>query len=341
MTATKPEAIVNNKPPAATRKQVKFSGLVKAGLIAPVVDPAEKPQFGNSLSSVDDSTEPSDFKFTTPASAAVERMIPIELLDDSPYQFRRGYDPVHLDELSASLNDAGQRSPITVRPGKIPGRFELIKGHSRKYSALNIGWTELRGLVVHRDDRQAKLDCMLDNENAKLKEYEYGLMYKDAMEDNFAKTQVEVARLFVCSQAKVSNCLAMLDLPVEVLKMLDKDAGLLGAKAAKVVMALWKEHPTHHALILEAIERIKDGADQGSIKGWVAQKITFQQQQQQKPSGSVRHIITSKAGVSRYVTVAKDRDINVRLTDPSLNRDDVHKRIDELLRTMESEAKAE
>jgi ParB/RepB/Spo0J family partition protein len=308
------------------RAGVKVSGLIAAGKVAPTAGVSQSTQFDAPNS------DPA-----TPDDAVMERMIAIDLLDDSPYQYRRGYNPVRLDELSNSLLDAGQRSPITVRPGKL-GRYQIIKGHSRKYAAKNIDWTELRALVVQRDDRQAKLDCMLDNEGAPLTEYEYALMYRDAQLDNYAKTQAEVARLFVCSQAKVSNCLSMLELPAPVLEMLDKDSGLLGAKAAKVVMALWKEHPAHHALILEAIGRVKDGADQGSIKGWVAQKLTQQQQQQNKPAGNVRHVITSGAGVPRYVTVAKERDINIRLTDPTLDRDEVHKRVDELLRQMEADA---
>lgn len=303
---------------------VKVSGLIAAGKVAAAHGVAESTKFDAPGGSAPSSNE-----------VGVEQMIDIALMDDSPYQIRKKYDPVHVDELSNSMLDAGQRSPVTVRIVR-PGRYEIIKGHTRKYAAKNIGWTQLRTLIVERSDRDAKLDCMVDNEGRPPTEWEYASMYREAMADNYAATQVEVARLFVCSQAKVSNCLSMLELPKEVAAILDEAPALLGAKAGKVVAALWTNHPAHHDLILEAIDRVRLGAEQGSIKGWVAQKLV-----QHRPARDQRHIITSAAGVSRYVTKGHNRDINIRITDPSLDRDMVHRQIDELLRKLESDSDKE
>ncbi|MET3134788.1 ParB/RepB/Spo0J family partition protein [Oxalobacteraceae bacterium GrIS 1.11] len=305
------------------RKPLKVSGLIAGGALTMAPGVGVSTAFDAPTSRPQTSTQP-----------GVERMISLNLIDDSPYQFRRKYNPIHIDELSQSFLAIGQRNPITVRE-VVPGRYETIKGHCRRRAAKIIDWPEVKALVVVRNDREAKLDAMIDNEGEPLNEYEYARMFKDVLNDKFAKNQTEVAGMFVCSQAKVSNCLSMLELPEPVILLLDKDSALFGAKAAKVIMTLWHEHPDHHTIILEAIDRLNHGAEQGSIKGWVAQKLT---QQHKTADSTQRHVIPSSAGVPRYITRSKARDIIVRLADPTIDMASVHKRIDMMLREMEREA---
>ncbi|MFB9246172.1 ParB/RepB/Spo0J family partition protein [Massilia antarctica] len=324
------------------RQPMKFSGLVASGKITPKIDLSTTQEYASALESGEERRSREAAVAAEEASAVTstvgrEALINVDLLDDSPFQYRKKYDPVKIAELAGSMLEAGQRTPITVRIVQA-GRYEVIKGHSRKYAAKHGLIPQLSALVVERTDREAKLDCMLDNEVEGVCEYEHALMYRDALKDGYASNQSQVARLFRCSQPKVSNCLSMLDLPEPVLEMLDADPGLIGAKAAKVVTAMWKEQPSSHHLILEALARVQAGADQATIKGWVAQKLASIKNTE--PKKLVRHFITTTTGDARYVTLAKERDIVIRLADTSLDRDEIHQKVDDFLRRLATEGGA-
>lgn len=310
------------------RPPVKVSGLISSGALTAA------PGVGVSKAFDAPPTPQTQAKPAAPLGAT--RSIPLHLIDDSPYQPRRKYSPIRVDEIGQSLKISGLRTPITVRVSpNDPGRYQSLKGHYRRRGATNIGWTEIEAWVVERNEREAKLDTRLDNEGEPLNEYEYARMFKDTLNDQLAKNQTEVAEMYACSQAKVSNCLSMLELPPSVLALLDKDSALFGARAAKVITALWAEYPDHHDTILEAIDRLNHGAEQASIKGWVVQKLAHHK----AARGPQRHVIPSTAGVPRYITQAKDRDIIVKLADPTIDIASVHQKIDKMLRELETEAK--
>lgn len=329
-----------------SRKPLKVSGLIQSGRLVPQAGitastafdtPAEAPaaeirqdQPTESALTVRPTIAPA---IVVPVDAlGIEKLIDLDLLDDSPFQTRLKYDPVRIDEISQSFLSAGQSTPITAR--QMPnGRYEIIKGQTRKKAAINIGWKQARVLIVSRTDREAELDVMVDNTGAPPTEYEEALMFRKAMSKEYATTQKAVAAMFLCSQAKVSNGLAMLNLPAEVLSLLDEEPGLFGAHAAKVINSLWESYPTHHHVILKAIQRLKEGADQGSIQVWVTQQINAAT----RPPRAQKHLIPSSSGAPRYLTQAKDRDIIVRISDRSIDAAMVHQRIDEMLRKMADE----
>jgi ParB family chromosome partitioning protein len=55
--------------------------------------------------------------------------IPLEQLDDSPFQLRHDIDQDELDELVRSIKEHGLLNPILVRPGAKD--YEIISGHRR------------------------------------------------------------------------------------------------------------------------------------------------------------------------------------------------------------------
>lgn len=284
------------------------------------------------------------------AKAAGEIMIDVDLLDDSPFQTRRRINPQHVDEIAQSMDSGGQSSPITVRIVQ-PGRYEIIKGHTRKYAARSSDRKQLRALVVQADDRQACLDVMLDNQGRQPTEYEYGHMFRNARAKGYASTQEELAKLFACSQAKVSNCLAMLELPSEILVLLDIDPDLFGAAAGKVIATLWKEYTDEHQLVLDAVLRLADGAEQAGIRGWVEEQIAQKRRKNSAESaGGVvapkkapapsprRHTIAAPSGRECYVTVLKEKGITVHLKDLTVDPALVRERINEVLRELAQES---
>lgn len=317
-----------------SRQPLKVSGMIASGHLAPKhgvaasqsFDPLPPPATGSASPGTGISTPPSPTE-----QAGVEMMLNVELLDSSPYQTRLNISSERVDELSASFKSGGQSTPITVRV-VTPGRYEIIKGETRKRAAINIGWHQIRALVVVRDDQAAERDVMLDNQGLELNEYELAVTFERAKGKGYARTQAELADFFACSQSKVSKCLAMLELPEAAKAFLNASPGLFGAAAAKVITTLWKEHPDDHEIILKGIERIRDGAEQNGLKAWVTQQMKADTKRSKVPQ---RHVIPSAAGTPRYVTRVKDRDIIVRCSDHTIDPQQVQKWIDEALRKHE------
>src|SRR6266480_1293327 len=56
--------------------------------------------------------------------------IPLDLIEENPYQTRRTFDEAALNELAESIKASGLAQPIVVRPGA-EGRFILVLGERR------------------------------------------------------------------------------------------------------------------------------------------------------------------------------------------------------------------
>lgn len=96
----------------------------------------------------------------TPATGVGElRAIPVEQLQESPWNPRSRFDGKKLDELAESLKTQGQLAPIVVRPngegGSGPERIQLYEigaGHRRFRAAVLAGLTSLLAVVRDLDD---------------------------------------------------------------------------------------------------------------------------------------------------------------------------------------------
>ena len=257
-----------------------------------------------------------------PSSAPKARVIPLSLIDDSPFQPRLIYDPVEIDNLAHMLVAAGQDERITVR--LMPsGRYQLIKGHRRTRAARTLGWQDIEANVVELDDRAAELSAMISNEGQiGLSDYERGKVYKRAKAKGFAKTQEDVANLFGTVQGLVSMRMSMLDLPEPFINMLERNPRMFGATTASDIRKLLKEYPTQEKLIEKAALRINDGASENSVKAWVQQML--------KPKTiSNEAVVTDKSGKLIFKTKYSGRDFTIQIKDADLSPAD----IEELLLT--------
>lgn len=63
-------------------------------------------------------------------------------------------DPARVDELSSSIRVVGLRCPLVVRPIGL-GTFELVDGFLRHQAVDELGWSEVRAVVLELDDRAA------------------------------------------------------------------------------------------------------------------------------------------------------------------------------------------
>lgn len=262
--------------------------------------------------------------------------IPINLIEDSPYQPRLIYDPIGLDALGESLNASGQVEAITVR--KKGDRYELLGGHRRTRAARNIGWSEIEARIVDCDEKQAEKIALLQNEaRVDLSEYERAKVYQRAQERGFANTQTEIAKMFGCNQSTVSNCLKLLSLPQEIRDKLEEKPSLFGSKTGKVMLELLSEHPTELPLIMEFIGRLEHEAEAGTLKQWFMGKIAGRGRRKKD-----RAIVTGKNGKTLFSTTAANGKIQITLgAGLSVDEDTVQRWILAALRERADQVEAE
>lgn len=200
--------------------------------------------------------------------------ISLELFDDSPYQPRLGYDDQDLQELCGSFLEVGQTTPITVRP-MASGRFEIIAGHRRMRSAKLAGWKSIKTRIVILTDQQAEAAALVENEARKdLTDFERAKLYKRALDRGIAKTQAQAARIFGRTQGRISQVMAMLELPDSIQSILCQHPALFGYRAARDILDLIKRHPEEEEVIVQAVMRLLSGASSSSIKEWVSKTLS-------------------------------------------------------------------
>jgi ParB family chromosome partitioning protein len=240
--------------------------------------------------------------------------VPLHLIVDSPYQPRKKYDESELQLLGETLKGRGQDEPITVRQLD-SGKFELIAGHRRVRAARLIGWSELDARVVRLSDREACLATLVHNEsNVKLSDYERGLAYKTALTEGYASTQSEVAAVFGCTQARVSQCLSLFDLPRPLLDLMAKYPELITYRKARVIKEVLAKHPSGEDAILRGVETLidKPQMDQSELRA-VLLKPFEAKRIREKPA--IPRTISDKNGESAFRVQVKSRDILIQVED--------------------------
>ena len=150
------------------------------------------------------------------------RELPVELIVANPNQPRRHFDEEALHALAGSLGERGVLQPVLVRP-KPGGTYELVAGERRWRAAQIAGLTEIPALVRPRDDA-ATLELALIENMARedLNPIEEARACA-ALVEELGLTREEVGRRVGRSRVAVSNLLRLLDLPDEVIEMLERE----------------------------------------------------------------------------------------------------------------------
>src|SRR5207245_10275016 len=89
--------------------------------------------------------------------------LPVSEIHPNPYQPRRDVDPVALEEIKASIQQAGLLQPVVVRPLPNGGGFELIAGERRLRACQALGWERIPAVTREVDDRTVLTLALLEN----------------------------------------------------------------------------------------------------------------------------------------------------------------------------------
>ncbi len=154
-----------------------------------------------------------------------------------------------LRQLAGSIAERGVLQPPVVRElGR--GRWELVAGERRVRAARLAGLREIAVLVKDVDAAGALEDAVLENvARVDLSPVEKARAYATMIED-LGLTHEQVGRRVGCSRASVSNHLRLLDLPDEVLGLLD--AGELSFAHGRALL-LCDDHGARRELARRAV----------------------------------------------------------------------------------------
>jgi ParB family chromosome partitioning protein len=176
------------------------------------------------------------------------RHIAIELIGPNPSQPRRHFDEPALLALADSIRARGVLQPVVVRP-LAGGRYELVAGE-RRLRAAGIAELETIPAIVRETDDSERLELALIENMARadLNPVEEARACATLVDD-LGISKEEVARRVGRSRVAVSNLIRMLELPDEVLTMVERRD--LSAGHARALL-LRKDHGHRRSLAKSA-----------------------------------------------------------------------------------------
>jgi len=149
------------------------------------------------------------------------RDVPVELIVPNPRQPRRSFDEDALLALSGSLRERGVLQPVLIRP-VAGGTYELVAGERRWRAAQLAGLESIPALVRARDDAESLEAALIENmAREDLNPVEEARACAALIEE-LGLTRESVGLRVGRSRVAVTNLLRLLDLPDEVLELLER-----------------------------------------------------------------------------------------------------------------------
>ncbi|MBQ8830304.1 MAG: ParB/RepB/Spo0J family partition protein [Oscillospiraceae bacterium] len=171
--------------------------------------------------------EPTDFEY-----------LPISKVEPRSQQPRKYFDEQGLQELCDSISEHGIIQPLTVREIN-GGYYQIIAGERRWRAARMAGLEEVPARIIEADDKTTMELALVENlQRENLNPAEEARGYKTLMEE-YGMTQEETAKRVGKSRPVIANALRLLNLPDEVMDMLEN--GAIAPGAARAILALENE----------------------------------------------------------------------------------------------------
>jgi ParB family chromosome partitioning protein len=151
--------------------------------------------------------------------------LPLTAIRAGASQPRKSIHQQPLEELAASIRASGVIQPIVVRPivrtaAGAPG-YEIVAGERRWQAAALAGLQEIPVVIREMSDREAVAVALIENiQREELTPAEEARSLKRLIAE-FALTHQEVATAVGRSRVAVTNLLRLLDLPPDVVALID------------------------------------------------------------------------------------------------------------------------
>ncbi|WP_151638224.1 MULTISPECIES: ParB/RepB/Spo0J family partition protein [Noviherbaspirillum] len=337
-----------------TKPGFKFSGMINSGTVKPPEN-ATPSLIQQAVQAVSPAPEdvvvppaPAAAAIVQSPSAAANEPAPpqgtqavelqLDMIDVSPNQPRVYSDDEELKALTESIAMTGVRFPISVRILE-SGRFEILAGHRRFAAAIEAskktGKKTIPAYVHIRDAHDALLDTITENENrVNLTDYERALALQKLAAAGLK--QMQMIAILGVSQATVSLCLNMLELPASIQAVIARNPKRFSSGTAKVARELLKKYPGElgEKALLTVVSDIVDGKLlQQQLRSSVEFLITPPPAGPAVTTSSTPRLVISDAGAAVFSTHAKpkDRTILVKCEDKRLDVEEVERIIRDAL----------
>ena len=155
----------------------------------------------------------------------------------NPHQPRKDFDKENLQDLTNSIKERGVIQPIIVRKSSSgDSKYEIIAGERRWLAASKAGLHEIPVVITDVDDLKSLEFAIVENvQRHDLNPLEEAQGYKRLI-DEFSYDQEKVSKFIGKSRSYITNCLRLLNLPFDVLKLIEEKKLSFGH--AKILVGL-------------------------------------------------------------------------------------------------------
>ncbi len=153
------------------------------------------------------------------------------------YQPRKKFEEENLDDLVNSIKERGVIQPIIVRKSNSENlKYEIIAGERRWLAAQKAGLHDIPVVITEADDLRSLEFAIIENvQRHDLNPLEEANGYKRLI-DEFSYDQEKVSKFIGKSRSYITNVLRLLNLPIEVLKLVQDQK--LSSGHAKILVGL-------------------------------------------------------------------------------------------------------
>ena len=153
------------------------------------------------------------------------------------YQPRKNFDEEMLKDLVNSIKERGVIQPIIVRRSNSESsKYEIIAGERRWIAARKAGLHDIPVVVTEADDLKSLEFAIVENvQRHDLNPLEEAQGYKRLI-DEFSYDQEKVSKFIGKSRSYITNSLRLLNLPKDVLQMVEEQK--ISAGHAKILVGL-------------------------------------------------------------------------------------------------------
>jgi len=143
-------------------------------------------------------------------------------LSPNKYQPRKDFNEENLKDLADSIKERGIIQPIIVRKSNDNrSKYEIIAGERRWLAAQKAGLHEVPVVITEADDLKSLEFAIVENvQRHDLNAIEEAKGYQRLIDD-FSYDQEKVAKFIGKSRSHITNCLRLLTLPLDVIKLIE------------------------------------------------------------------------------------------------------------------------
>ena len=253
-----------------------------------------------------------DIENKTDSTKEIKNKISIADLERNKYQPRTIFDEEKLNELSSSIKENGVIQPIAVRPNKYEkGKFEIIAGERRWLAAQRAGLTEVPVIILNINDQKSLEIAILENvQRQDLNIIEEAKGYQRLVKE-FGYDHERISKFMSKSRSHVSNTLRLLNLPKDIIGLLEEEK--LTAGQARPLIGL-----PNASEIAENIVKKKFAARE--VESLVKNKRSYKEKSEDPNIQFVKNEIESKLGLNIEIVNKKNNSGKVTIKYKTLDQ---------------------